>query len=126
MLSGHDYGLAGEGEGVQKLKGLGDIKCMGFSRNGRLLAVGCEDSSLHIMDWPSLVMKKHIRWPSPRHALLQLVVQSKSEAEPGCLVHRGKKDALRDLDFSSVHGDKASLPPPAGQMQFLPMSQSEP
>lgn len=42
------------------LKGLGHIKCLGFSRNGRLLALGGEDSSLLILEWPSATIKKQL------------------------------------------------------------------
>ena len=49
------------GEGTEVLKGLGDVKCISFSRNGRLLAVGCEDGSLQVLEWPSLQTRKLIR-----------------------------------------------------------------
>jgi len=58
---------------------LGVIKCMSFSSDGSLLAIGTEDGRAFILAWPSL-------------SILESV-----EACPG--------RAIRNIDFSSAHND---------------------
>ena len=58
---------------------LGVIKCMSFSSDGSLLAIGTEDGRVFILAWPSLSILKSV------------------EACPG--------RAVRNIDFSSAHND---------------------
>ncbi|KAK9814839.1 hypothetical protein WJX72_012445 [[Myrmecia] bisecta] len=70
------------GATAERLKGLGMVKCMTFSQDGRLLALGGEDGSLQVLDWPSVRTRIDLR----------------GEA--------GLEDSLRDVDFSPVHRNK--------------------
>jgi prolactin regulatory element-binding protein len=69
-LAGGEFDAAG--------KRFGAIKCMSFSSDGRWLALGGEDGSLEVVEWPSLTSKR--RWqPSTK--------------------------AVRNVDFSAAHAD---------------------
>ena len=49
------------GEVAAQLAGLGMVKCMAFSRSGRLLALGGDDGSLTVLDWPTLRVRAELR-----------------------------------------------------------------
>lgn len=59
-------------------KRFGPVKSLGFSSNGRLLAVGGEDGFLEVVAWPGLVSKA--RW-------------------------QASEKGIRNVDFSAAHSD---------------------
>ena len=48
-----------------RLAGLGMVKCLAFSTNGRLLALGGDDGAITVLDWPSLHARADLRCASP-------------------------------------------------------------
>ncbi|KAK9832796.1 hypothetical protein WJX81_001956 [Elliptochloris bilobata] len=70
------------GEVAARLAGLGMVKCLAFSGSGRLLALGGDDGTLVVLDWPSLRTRAALRGD------------------------KGMAVAFRDLDFSPAHSDK--------------------
>ncbi len=44
-----------------QLAGLGMVKCLAFSGSGRLLALGGDDGSLTVLDWPALRVRAELR-----------------------------------------------------------------
>lgn len=67
-----------QGEFKEATSGIGPIKGMSFSGDGRLLALGGEDGSIEVWEWPH--MRRRLRW----------------EASP---------KAIRNVDFSPAHSD---------------------
>ena len=53
------------GERAGRLKRLGQVKCVSFSRNGRLLGVGCEDGGIHVLDWETAATLKSMQCGLP-------------------------------------------------------------
>lgn len=49
------------GEAAAQLAGLGMVKCLAFSGSGRLLALGGDDGSLTVLDWPALRVRTDLR-----------------------------------------------------------------
>jgi WD40 repeat protein len=47
---------------AEQLRKLGSVKCMVFSSDGRLLALGGEDGSIQVLEWPSLTKRADLRW----------------------------------------------------------------
>ena len=60
---------------------LGVIKCMAFSSDGTLLALGTEDGKVHIISWPTLKRQGELD------------------------VSKDRRKAVRNVDFSSAHSD---------------------
>eukprot|EP00889_Picochlorum_renovo_P003129 jgi/Picre1/30159/NNA_005528.t1 len=60
---------------------LGVIKCMSFSSDGTLLALGTEDGKVHIISWPTLKRQGELD------------------------VSKDRRKAVRNVDFSSAHSD---------------------
>lgn len=52
------------GEVAARLAGLGMVKCLAFSTNGRLLALGGDDGAITVLDWPSLHARADLRCDS--------------------------------------------------------------
>jgi len=48
------YTLVSAGEEAGVLAALPVVKCLAFSGDGRLLAIGGEDGALTVLDWPTL------------------------------------------------------------------------
>ena len=44
-----------------QLAGVGMVKCLAFSGSGRLLALGGDDGSLTVLDWPALRVRAELR-----------------------------------------------------------------
>lgn len=63
----------------EKCKQIGAVKSMSFSSDGRLLALGGEDGTITVLDWPSLETRK--KW---------------NASEKG----------IRNVDFSEAHADE--------------------
>ncbi|KAK9808182.1 hypothetical protein WJX73_005830 [Symbiochloris irregularis] len=70
------------GELATQLRQFGLVKCIAFGNSTNQLAIGGEDRSLRLLEWPSLRTKWDLR------------------------NEFGLKDALRDIDFSPGHKDK--------------------
>lgn len=51
------------GEFKQATAGIGPVKGMSFSSDGRLLALGGEDGSIEVWEWPH--MRRRLRWAGP-------------------------------------------------------------
>ena len=49
------------GEVAAQLACLGMVKCLAFSGSGRLLALGGDDGSLTVLDWPALRVRAELR-----------------------------------------------------------------
>ena len=43
----------------------GDVRCLAFSSSGEQLALGFEDGSLRVYQWPSLQVKLDLRCAGP-------------------------------------------------------------
>lgn len=110
------------------------MKCIAFGNSTSQLAVGGEDCSLKLVEWPSLRTKwdlrcsmsteLHRQYPGTAIAIWRLAdlthslchVQGLLPQSLGCcsVLHVlcrnefGLKDALRDIDFSPGHKDKVS------------------
>lgn len=67
-----------QGEFKEATRGIGPVKGMSFSSDGRLLALGGEDGSIEVWEWPA--MKRRLRWEA-------------------------SQKAIRNVDFSAAHAD---------------------
>ena len=70
------------GDFKARTAGIGAVKGLSFSSDGRLLALGGEDGSIELWEWPA--MRRAARW----------------EASP---------KPIRNVDFSPAHGDGVLL-----------------
>ncbi|CAL8464126.1 g3661 [Coccomyxa elongata] len=66
----------------EKLAVFTSVKCLAFSSDGRMLALGGEDGAITVVDW----------------LMLRVVSDMRGQ--------NGLKDAVKDLDFSPAHKDK--------------------
>lgn len=70
---------------AEQLAALGAVKCMGFSSDGRLLALGGEDGSLVVLDWLTLRARLELRcsiWSS--NAAHAHHIRMKDGRQSGC------------------------------------------
>lgn len=49
------------GERQASLQAAGDINCLAFSTNMRLLALGIRDGPVRILTWPEMTLKTELR-----------------------------------------------------------------
>ena len=59
----------GAGEVRQALQSMGMVKALAFSRDGRRLALGGEDGSITVLDWPSARISAALRCARPERQL---------------------------------------------------------
>lgn len=77
-LSAPTLSFAQEGEFKEATRGVGAVKGMSFSSDGRLLALGGEDGSVEVREWP--LMQRRLRW-------------------------QASEKPIRNVDFSTAHSD---------------------
>jgi hypothetical protein len=65
--------LATADDFAERAGGLASINCLAFSRDGRMLALGGEDGSITLLDWPSLTQRQ--RWTASKSEIRTLEVR---------------------------------------------------